>query len=505
MQNQGYLQQLKEQMKVKSLELKRNKRDSDQTTKQLKNLISNNRNEISALKAVIKNKDETIGHQRLTGLATHKSTARASQPVSHENVNKKPSGEENLLPKNISQSNPDLQRNFELLKKQALLLRRHIAHEKQRNQQIRKENHILDQKLDRLQKNSGHSRNLIKKVRWLQAQLKRARTAVLNSKQVATKNIQKKDLLLKEYETIIYGNELPEQMETPPSAIIDDLKTGVEELAIENKSLIEEMDLLKKENEDIESKILLLEEKEIIDTKEFKPNPEARVAVTAEFSNGLESFLVTYSDLITLILVIFVLLYSVSQVDSEKFTEVFSSFQEKEIQLQQKNVSLDAKEIEMLKHVRELVKDNVDPKSLVRGDVRTILIRLKSSDLFAPGSADLIDGAEALILDSIKSEMQDGVKQIHVDGHTDNVPMNGFGQYPTNWELSSVRASHVARVIIDKADFPPDRIVVTGYGEYRPLKPNNSDDNRALNRRVEIKILKDIKVSENIKGTESAK
>jgi len=60
MQNQGYLQQLKEQVKVKSLELRKNKRESEQTTKQLKDLISNNRNEISALKAVIKKKDEKI-------------------------------------------------------------------------------------------------------------------------------------------------------------------------------------------------------------------------------------------------------------------------------------------------------------------------------------------------------------------------------------------------------------------------------------------------------------
>ncbi|GAH00388.1 unnamed protein product, partial [marine sediment metagenome] len=106
---------------------------------------------------------------------------------------------------------------------------------------------------------------------------------------------------------------------------------------------------------------------------------------------------------------------------------------------------------------------------------------------------------------SIKTEMQEGVKQVHVDGHTDNVPMIDNGPFPTNWELSSVRASHVARVIIKRANFSPKRMVVTGYGEYRPLKPNNSDDNRALNRRVEIKILKDIKVKEEVNEIKSPK
>lgn len=496
MHNQGYLQQLKEQVKVKSLELRKNKRESEQTEKQLKDLISNNQNEISALKAVIKKKDEKISHQRSTGLASHKSTSQEIKPFGSED-NKETKDEGEGLPQDNSQANQDLQKNFDLLKNQAQLLRQQIGREKIRTEQIRKENYILDQKLKRLKNNKNHSKVLINKVDWLQSQLQQAKSAVMDTKQVAKKVLRKKDLLLEKYEKIIYGDSPPEEKGTPPVSIIEDLKTEVGELAIENKNLNNEMEFLKKENEEIESKILLLEEKEIVDTKEYKHNSESRVAVTAEFSNGLESFLVTYSDLITLILVIFVLLYSVSHVDGGKFVEVFSSFQENDIKFQNRNVRLDPKEFEMLKHVKELVKDNVDPESLVRSDVRTILIRLKSSDLFAPGSANLKDGAEALILDSIKSDMQDGAKQIHVDGHTDNVPMTSNGQFPTNWELSSVRASHVARVIIDKTNFPPDRMVVTGYGEYRPLKPNNSDDNRALNRRVEIKILKDKRVAED--------
>jgi len=368
-----------------------------------------------------------------------------------------------------------------------------------RNDLLRKENVTLNQELHQLKKISGNSKLLISQIEWHKSQLNRAKSVVVNYKQRVLKIIKKKDLLLKKYESLVYGKDLPKEGNTPVLSIIDGLKTDILDLGKKNKFLSHERKFLKKEIEEMESKILLLEEKEITETKEFKPNSEARVAVTAEFSNGLESFLVTYSDLITLILVIFVLLYSVSKVDGGKFTEVFSSFQEKEIQLQYRNVRLDTKEFEMLKHVRELVKDNVDPESLVRSDVRTILIRLQSSDLFAPGSADLKEGADDLILNSIKNETRDGVKQIYVDGHTDNVPMIGNGPFPSNWELSSVRASHVARVIIGRANFPPDRVVVTGYGEYRPLKPNNSDDNRALNRRVEIKILKDIKVEEEVK------
>lgn len=373
------------------------------------------------------------------------------------------------------------------------------------NEQLRKENHILNQELHRLKKISGDSKILSGQVEWHKWQLKRTKTTIYNYKQMATKILRRKDLLLKKYEAIVHGDDLPKDGKPPAIPVIKDLKTEVEVLGKKNKKLSQEKEFFKKEIEEMESKVLSMEEKDINDTKEFRPHSETRAAVSAEFSNGLESFLVTYSDLITLILVIFVLLYSISKVDGGKFTEVFSSFQEKNIQIQHRNVRLDAKEFEMLKHVRELVKDNVDPESLVRSDVRTILIRLKSSDLFAPGSADLKEGAEDLIFKSIEKDMKDGVKQIHVDGHTDNVPMKNKGPFPTNWELSSVRASHVARVIISKANFPPDRMVIAGYGEYRPLKPNSNDDNRALNRRVEIKILKDLKIEEENKTIKSPK
>lgn len=372
------------------------------------------------------------------------------------------------------------------------------------NEQLRKENSTLHQELHRL-KISGNDKQLVDQVKLHQSQLEQAKTSIGKYKQVVLKTLRKKDSLLKKYEMILYGDALPQNGKTPRSTVIDDLKTEVKDIGDENRVLNRERDFLKKEIEELESNMLVLEEKEINDTREFKPDSENRVAVTAEFSNGLGSFLVTYSDLITLILVIFVLLYSISKVDGGKFTEVFSAFQENKVQLKHQNVRLDIKEFEMLSRVRELVKDNVDPESLVRSDVRTILIRLKSSDLFAPGSADLKDGAEELIMSSLKSDMQDGVKQIHVDGHTDNVPMKDNGPFPTNWELSSIRASHVARVIINRANFSPKRMVVTGYGEYRPLEPNTSDDNRALNRRVEIKILKDIKVEEKVKGIQSPK
>ena len=96
--------------------------------------------------------------------------------------------------------------------------------------------------------------------------------------------------------------------------------------------------------------------------------------------------------------------------------------------------------------------------------------------------------------------MRDGVKQVIIDGHTDNVPTK-TKQFPSNWDLSAARASSVARFIIQKMRFNAKFVMVSGYGEHRPVKPNTTDDNRAANRRVEIKIVKD----KNVAAAQAAK
>ena len=167
------------------------------------------------------------------------------------------------------------------------------------------------------------------------------------------------------------------------------------------------------------------------------------------------------------------------------------------------NVRLSKDELSMLNKLRELVKDNIDPDALIAGNTRTIVFKIPSSDLFSPGSADLREGAGQLIVETIEEEMQDSVKQVIVDGHTDNVPTNSV-QFPSNWELSSARAGSVARFIIKEMRYEPKFVMVSGYGEHRPMKPNTTDDNRATNRRVEIKIVKDKDVAAALKARKRA-
>ena len=496
MQNLANLQQFKEQVKLKSLELKKVKEDKEKSIKHLTEMIANNRLEINNLKAIIQKKEQETENRLSSALEPRSSFSSEIITRNSEDNDFPPLEEETPTSFPNSLTAPFLKKKIKFLKDQAQFLKKQFESEQQNKNKILRENRNFQEEVARLRGEVTKSKALRQKIETLQSQLKEAKDLTLSTKQAAENIVEQKQSLIKKYEKYLYGNIAAEQKAFPPSAVIGELKSELEKLEEEHKQLMLEMEFLQEENGELESKILFFEEKETIEAGEYKPEIENRVTNTAEFSGGLDSFLVTYSDLITLILVIFVLLYSLSTVDTEKFKEAFTSFQEQEFQHTNHNVHLSNEELEMLKRVRELVKDNVDPESLARSDVRTILIRLKSSDLFTPGSAELLPGAEELILNAIQKEMQDGVKQVHVDGHTDDVPMKTNQNFPTNWELSSVRASHVGRVIIDKFGLSPERMVVTGYGQYRPLKPNDSDLNRATNRRVEIKILKDIVVSE---------
>ena len=77
---------------------------------------------------------------------------------------------------------------------------------------------------------------------------------------------------------------------------------------------------------------------------------------------------------------------------------------------------------------------------------------------------------------------------IRVDGHTDNVPLSGLGQYANNWELSQARALSVVLYMVNFLGIPPERLAANGFGQFQPLNPANTPAARAQNRRIELKL-----------------
>ena len=118
-----------------------------------------------------------------------------------------------------------------------------------------------------------------------------------------------------------------------------------------------------------------------------------------------------------------------------------------------------------------------------------------SEVLFTPGAAELAPEGVAqiadvvAILNDVSGKIPPGIDWIiRVDGHTDNVPLSGNGEFVDNWELSQARALSVVRYMQDSLGFPPERLAATGFGEYQPVAFGESPEARAQNRRIELKL-----------------
>lgn len=119
---------------------------------------------------------------------------------------------------------------------------------------------------------------------------------------------------------------------------------------------------------------------------------------------------------------------------------------------------------------------------------RALWIRLSGSYLFDSGRAELKPNSLS-VLDAIAAELKLQPNDLRVDGHTDSTPLVDSPRYPTNWELSVARALAVARYLIETDGLKDGRLMAAGFGEFRPLVPNDTRDHRAANRRVEIHLL----------------
>lgn len=234
--------------------------------------------------------------------------------------------------------------------------------------------------------------------------------------------------------------------------------------------------------------------------------------------NGAPSWLVTYSDLITLILVFFILLFSMSQVDLHKFEALSKSLKSRSIidfypssvpieqssdQIVEENDgNKDEKEDsttqegvgkgDSLDQLLEEVNGYINETGLTNVVVATrtergIVLVLPEQIIFETGDAEILDEAVPF-LERVSSLLKRIPNVIKVEGHTDNRPIHN-DKYPSNWELSTARASSVIRYFIDTQKIDPTRFIATGYSDTRPLVPNDGPENWKKNRRVEIVIM----------------
>jgi len=245
-----------------------------------------------------------------------------------------------------------------------------------------------------------------------------------------------------------------------------------------------------------------------------------------------ESWLIPYADLLTLLLALFIVLYSMNSVDVKKFEEMSRAFsialstgsgvldmpsvvekgtdpdksdkdaddKENEKNKEDEGKLSEAELQELIKHeeaeledLKKKIDDYIDKNGLT-SDLETqlnmsqLLITISDNALFAPGKTTVKPEAKELAT-AIATMLQQYPKyDIVVAGHTDDTPVNR-AEFRSNWDLSSMRAVRFMDIMLENKDLDPKRFSAVGFGEYHPVAENTTPENKAKNRRVEVSII----------------
>jgi len=233
-----------------------------------------------------------------------------------------------------------------------------------------------------------------------------------------------------------------------------------------------------------------------------------------------ERWLLTYADLITLLLIYFIILFSMSSIDASKFKKMADAMASVFNPTASSGGGNDAvlppasdmvippvapmyaKEEsefeEMADKVEKLAEQLGASASFdVHMEKRGLVISIADSALFAAGSADL-DPKTREMLGKVSGLAAKTGNSLRIEGHTDNTPIRS-ARFPSNWELSTARATAVVRHLVDTGALPPSRVSAAGYGDTFPKAPNDSQANRSRNRRVDIVVLSDATMAQEPK------
>lgn len=224
-----------------------------------------------------------------------------------------------------------------------------------------------------------------------------------------------------------------------------------------------------------------------------------------------ERYLLTYADMMNLLLILFIVLYSMSKVDAQKAQAVAKSLREgfnnqgvgsfvmansakgDTSSAVSKAVNQSIEDMEYMSLYREIMslinKNGLANKVVVQIDKNGVVISLSENVLFERGSADLSGSSSNLVVSIGNLLKKVDFSQIIIEGHTDSDPII-TSKYKDNLDLSTDRANNVNRLMVLKCGIAADKISSMGYGDTRPLVPNTTTENKAKNRRVVITILK---------------
>ncbi len=194
------------------------------------------------------------------------------------------------------------------------------------------------------------------------------------------------------------------------------------------------------------------------------PGVPRRVDSEIKVGRSAPAWMLTYSDLMTQILIFFVMMFALA-----------SAMNEMQLVKLKKRLETYVTENQLGNYIGLTINE------------KGLVISLREKLMFDSGRAEIHQEAKYILKD-LTNEIIDVPNDTRIEGHTDNVPIGPELQskFPTNWELSTARATNVTRYVLETLKFPPKRISSAGYGKYQPVVENDTEEHRAMNRRVDI-------------------
>ncbi len=222
-------------------------------------------------------------------------------------------------------------------------------------------------------------------------------------------------------------------------------------------------------------------QQEEIEEVEEEYEETEEIIESEEIKQGLNVWRTVYSDMTTNLSLFFLILFAFTRLSASKREQLMRALSDlgKKVEVTQQQI---------VEQETDELKKKLEKIATVEVKEEEIVINLPSPVLFDLGKAELKETAKS-VLHEVAQSLKSINNDIVIEGHTDNLPIHR-GKYKSNWELSAARAFAVRDYFITYEGIDEKRISCVGYGEYRPVAPNDTEENRAKNRRIEIKIIK---------------
>ncbi len=492
------LEQLKEQLRRKNVELKKLDADRAKQESKIKHLMTVSGKKISEMQQRLEEKEEQIRYQKSLrrtnfsqpGNLTNEPISLKTQPKSEVKDEITVKDKESKLKKQIKEL------LIEFKKKNGRLIKK-INIERVEKEKLIQERSLLEEELKKYRNESAP-------IDQIKEQAKYIDTASEEFQGRFKEILNEKDALIESYEKLIQESVENESDLEFSGEIVGNIRQELNKVKEEKDELEKELNLQKRQFEATLSHEIR-SVKESFKRKKNKVNKKREKVIDSieeiQEDKTSNAWITTYADMTTLLLTFFVLYYSLASINMNKFKEAILGQHQASIGLLElldaveSKDSIDAltglKTNDILSEVKHVAEDETLNSVMdVSTDSSKIIITVPGQTLFKPGSADLQIKSSRPVLDELIRIISKYPKyKINIQGHTDDSPIS-TDKFPSNWELSAARATAVLRYFIDK-NINPKRVTATGYADIFPVASNSTELGQATNRRVEFVLEKE--------------